>query len=144
MDLKQASRFIYVPNFVHEGRVDKEAFLPPESRRPYETSVILHDDTGIDWGVGRLIGQCRKIPKQLVGSAEFNEIDAVLSELEIQLAPSSISSRHANLKGWDETDKLRRLFQAEMIAMRSAFIPAFEHGLLSERSFNEATDNRNP
>ena len=130
MNPQQASRFIYVPSFVHDGRVEKEAFMPPESPRPYETSIVLHDDEGIDWGVGRRIGLGRKNPRALVGSAEFSEMDAVLSELEIEPKPSSISPKHANLMGWDETDKLRRIAQAEMISMRSNFVASFEQGEL--------------
>lgn len=128
MDTQQASRFIYVSEFVHDGRVEKEAFMPPENPRPYETSVILHNGDDIDWGVGRRIGLGRKNQRQLVGTAEFSERDAVLSELRIEPAPSSISQNHANLKGWDETDKLRRIAQAEMISMRSDFWVAPEQG----------------
>ncbi len=130
MNLKQASRFIYVPSFVHGGRVEKEAFMPPESPRPYETSVILHDGGGIDWSVGRRIGFARKNPRPLVGAAEFSKMDAVLSDLEIEPKPSAISPNHANLKGWDETDKLHRIAQADMISMRSDFVAASEQGEL--------------
>ena len=126
MNLQQASRYIYVPGFVHDGRVEKEAFMPPESPRPYETSVILHDGESIDWSAGYRIGLARKNPRPLVGSAEFSEMDAALSELEIEPKPSSISPNHANLKGWDETDKLRRIAQAEMISRRSNFMVAPE------------------
>ena len=104
--------------------------MPPENPRPYETSVILHDGGSIDWGAGHRIGLARKNPRPLVGAAEFSEMDVALSELEIEPKPSSISPNHANLKGWDETDKLRRIAQAEMISMRSDFVAASEQGEL--------------
>ena len=121
MEDARASRFEYVPEFVHDGRVEKEAFMPPEKPRPYETSVIMHDTNGIVWHAGFQIGLGRKNPKPLVGSAEFSEMDATLAELEMVPAPSSISPLHANLVGWDETDKLRRIAQADEISRRSVF-----------------------
>lgn len=122
--MREISRFIYLQDFVHEGTVDKEAFMPPPNPRPYETSVILHRGESIDWTVGWRIGLDRSRPKMLVGSAEFDEVDASVSELEVVCAPSRISRNHANLMGWDEVDKMRRLAQAESIASRSEFAVA--------------------
>ena len=122
--MREISRFIYLQEFVHEGAVDKEAFMPPPNPRPYETSVILHKGTTIDWAVGWRIGLDRTRPKMLVGAAEFDDADVVVSELEVVCAPSRISRNHANLMGWDEVNKMRRLAQAESIASRSEFVAA--------------------
>ena len=116
-----ASRFIYVPEFVHDGVIEKEAFLPPARPRPFETSVIIHDENGPEWNVGKKIGALRTHPVSLVGSAEFTSEMASVANLNVEPHPTAISRNHANLKGWDEVDKLQRLVQAEAIASLSEF-----------------------
>ena len=113
-----------MPEYVHDGVIEKEAFLPPPHPRPYETSVIMHGNEGPEWRVGEQIGQSRKRPIPLVGSAEFSGEAIMAASLYMEPQPTTISRNHANLKGWHETDKMTRLMQAETIASLSEFCVA--------------------
>lgn len=116
-----ASRFIYLSRFVCDGEVDKEAFMPDPKTRPLETSVIMHGDEGPDWGTGITIGRKRKTPMELVGVADTSDVDVQHVGLYIEPQPSTISKNHANIKGWDEEEKLKRLLQAAHLAATCKF-----------------------
>lgn len=120
----EASRFIFKPEFVQDGHVEKEAFMPPPDPTPPETSVIMHTGLPIEWETGYTIGSLRRKPLRLCGSAEFTEFDALMADLHLVPEPSKISANHANLKGWDEMDQLRKIWQADVIASQSRFVPS--------------------
>lgn len=124
--VKEVSRFIYNPAYVINGIVGKEAFLPPFKPRPYETSVSFHLHYPVDWGRGRAIGAGRKVPVQLIGSAELDVHDIKIAHMTHDDAGMGPYPAHANIKGWDEFSELARYDQADALAQLASYEAAPE------------------
>ena len=119
--VKEVSRFIYDSSYVIDGIIGKEAFIPPLKPRPFETSVSFHPNCPVDWERGECIGRKRRVPVELVGSAELDILDIKLAGMTHDDTSEGPYPCHANINGWDEFDELVRYGQADELAQRASF-----------------------